>query len=94
MSLFGTIDYVGVSTMQRLHYGNELSSDYVQIVHHVQKLSDHFYDEIGAHGYFFDAPKWLREGKKYGVKSRLEMYEKNRKQVYTWDSLPNRIILK
>lgn len=75
-------------------FREELSADYVQVAHHGQNLSEEFYDVVDAKGAFFDAPKWLREEKKYGVKDRINLYKEKEVQTYTWNSLPNSIVLK
>ena len=76
-------------------FGDELSADYVQAAHHGQNVDYDFYELIGAHTAFVDAPGWLRleNPDTHTSYEHLVWFNENGYDVLTYDTTPNTIVL-
>lgn len=77
-------------------YGDELMSDYVQMSHHGNwGLTKEFYDLVSAKVAFFDGPMSLYEKKDlYNGWEFMEYMKEKQATVYTFETVPNSIILR
>lgn len=78
-------------------WGNSLESDYLQMAHHgYGGLSDEFYSKVNPKVAFFDAPDWLMydETGKYDNPQNAEFMKSLNAEIYSFNSVPNSIVLK
>lgn len=77
-------------------YGDTLKADYLQMAHHgYGGLSDEFYRAVSPQIAFFDAPDWLMydETGKYDNPENVAFMESLEAEIYSFNSVPNSIIL-
>lgn len=75
-------------------YGDRLNADYIQVGHHGAAYDEEFFEKVGAKKLFVDAPLFLREREDYPVYSNLQIFAKKGYTVYTYESVPNSILLR
>lgn len=78
-------------------WGDLLEADYLQMAHHgFGGLSDEFYKKVSPKVAFFDAPDWLMydETGKYDTPENVAFMESLNAEIYSFNSVPNSIILK
>gem|GEM_PF-1102725 len=78
-------------------YGDELSSDYLQMGHHGNGgLSAEFYTLVSPSVSFFDAPDWLMypaEGTTYTTAENIALMQSLGSAIRYWGTAPNRVFL-
>lgn len=78
------------------HYGEELSSDYLQMGHHGNGgLSEEFYRMVHPKAAFFDAPAWLFDSteEKYTSRKNREIVEDMGAVIYSFEGAPHSVQL-
>lgn len=77
-------------------YGTDLKSDYVQMGHHGFGGPDaEFYELADPKAAFFDAPAWLMESDTdRSTKEKEQLIREMGKEIYTYYTAPNQILLR
>ena len=75
-------------------YGDELKATYIQMGHHGNNTMSHdFLDIVYPEIAFFDAPDWLISNTKYDTQSNINYMKSLGAEIYTYETVPNRVIL-
>lgn len=96
-SMLFTSDINGKAICSKIieQYGEELAATYMQVAHHGNQSVNHeFLDIVSPEVAFFDAPDWLIEGENYDTQENIDYMESLGAEVYTYETTPNRVILK
>jgi ribonuclease BN (tRNA processing enzyme) len=75
-------------------YGDELKSDYIQCAHHGNCYDYSVYEPFEGSVFFIDAPEWLVTGEEYKTSTLIQQLREHGKTYYTFETAPNKIILK
>lgn len=75
-------------------YGDKLKADYMQVGHHGAGYGEEFFSVVGAKTLFVDAPKSLRDWTDYPVYGNLNLFKEQGYTVYTYETVPNTIMLR
>lgn len=87
---------IGMSDFLENKWGETLKADYLQMAHHgYGGLNDSFYQLVNPKVAFFDAPDWLMLDTtgKYDNPQHAELMESFGSEIYSFNSVPNSIIL-
>ena len=87
---------IGMSDFLENKWGETLKADYLQMAHHgYGGLNDSFYQLVNPKVAFFDAPDWLMLDTtgKYDNPQHAELMESIGSEIYSFNSVPNSIIL-
>ncbi len=90
----GDVEDENASNMIR-DYSKDINSDYVEVSHHGENLSDDFYDKVDAEVAFFDCPEFMRnDDSKFKVSKHINYFKEKGVEIKTWKSSPNVLIMK
>lgn len=75
-------------------YGDRIKSSYLQMGHHGNhSVTEAFVSSVQPEAVFFDAPQWLIEGEDYDTQKNIDYVSGIGAEVYTYQSVPNRIVI-